>query len=316
MMQETIRILIIGQSNAFGSGSATDSGGQAWLDSFPDKTHEDLYVWDTRSSTGVNSFGHRDGTGSFQIWDLSLGPDQWQHDEADRRFTHSMGFSMGKRIQELTGARVEVIVAAIGGQPIQQFLPGGSVYAQLQGRLANSGWPSSSVNRIIFMQGENDNGSDDSTYGGQFDQFRSTLSTFDQIDDQTPMSVVELIDGPLDARNSYLQTLPERTDYRFSFLETGNLPSRGDSIHYSNDSLEIIGKSHLAPDFFRGGSYVIFEPTLKMVSVSNEGNDAVVSFNGSILESSLDLETWTPITGATSPHTEPMTSPQKFYRSK
>ncbi|MCZ7638050.1 MAG: hypothetical protein M5U12_19610 [Verrucomicrobia bacterium] len=69
--------------------------------------------------------------------------------------------------------------------------------------------------------------------------------------------------------------------------------------------------------FLNAVAYLSGPPvTAPVLTVQREGGNLILSWQptGGTLESSSDLAAWTPVAGATSPVTVPMTAAQAFYR--
>ena len=277
----------------------------------------EILVWNSLVNPARNSFNQASGLGEFQPWDVSVfSPRQYDSDDNNPNRCGSFMLEFARKLRAATGDRVEVILVAMGGRPIERFNSGttrvnSDAYVQLTSRLAACGWPAGSVDMVGFCQGENNNGSTRETYETGFNKMRRELSeNTTQITDSTPFYIVELAEGGADGQNPFLQMLPQREDYPFVLVEARELATV-DGIHYSPASLEIIGQERLYNAFALRVPEA--RPTLR---VAVQGADIVLTYTGTVLESSTNLSNWVVIPNATSPHTEMMSATTTFYRSR
>ncbi len=323
------RVIINGQSNAAGSpGVAGD-----FRTSTRAAVNPRVFIWDTATDLTTPEIASTEGAlgfspqGSWEVWDMN-GADQYGWNTRRAGGSPNMLWYWADSYQRRTGEDVYCIVVGHGNQGVEHFTSTGaenSGWIDLKGQLSEVGWEEGAVDFVVWSQGEWDDSrwsAQGRQYLNRFLQWRTELSQMQGPTDDTPVFVVQPTDVASDnITDQVFNVLPLRTDYDFYVLPTRALNG---NVHFTAPSYEKIGREMINKLHVRVSGESInttSEPIRVTLNNTNrlmdDSYNVTVEYEGAILESSNDLETWNVVSGASSPYVEsvPREERYKHYRS-
>ena len=216
-------ILVTGQSNALGAGTAYD-----WALDKPDSR---VFAF-TDNGWRVADL--------HQVWDLDKYPRNFPGGVPSNNF----GLHFGKRIAASDVNRVVgFVLVTAPGRPISHWNVDGLFFDQIRSKVSNAinQLPSkSSIDGILWHQGESDGGNDDS-YSDALYQLIADFRSESWFDYGRPFICGETAGLPV---NAQLRKLERDSDPWTACIAAEGLPTRGDDIHFSAEALRLIGKRY------------------------------------------------------------------------
>jgi hypothetical protein len=226
-------ILLMGQSNAVGSGTGGD-----WID------NDNVFVWNSGySGTGTAAVAGttRRGSAPFAV-DSS----------------NNLGIHAADKYQRVTGRRVLLVVMALGGTSITEMNDtGGTIYDPMITNMEAlfTAYPNATLVGFLWHQGEADQFETNSWYVTEFQTLLTNLRAQDWFPEDCPVVVGELYFGDYSASAQWRQTetlsyLPT-IDHRIGCVSSGGLDAVDESftdsygapyrVHFTGASLRLLG---------------------------------------------------------------------------
>lgn len=216
-------VLITGQSNALGAGTAYDAlvdGSDPAVFAFTD---EGWQVADLR-----------------QIWDRGWFPRM--HPDSDPSNNFSLHF--GKQLTASAPDRVVgFVLVTAPGRPISHWVNTGDFYQEIRAKVLdalNQLPTKSSVDGILWHQGESD-GRDDDSYSQALYRLIDDFRSESWFGINRPFICGETASLPV---NKQLGKLNTDTDLWTACVAGEGLPTRGDGAHFSAEALRTIGRRY------------------------------------------------------------------------
>ncbi len=216
-------ILITGQSNALGAGTAYDyrlDGGDPRVFAF------------TEDGWQVATL--------YQVWDRGWFPRTNPGTEPSNNFS----LHFGRRLVERAPDRVVgFVLITAPGQAIEHWRPDGDFFAEIRDKVSNAinELPSKSkFDGILWHQGESD-GRDDDYYGQQLYELIANFRSESWFDYGRPFICGETARLPV---NEQLRKLNTDNDIWTGCIAAEGLPTRDDDAHFNAESLRLIGNRY------------------------------------------------------------------------
>lgn len=213
-------ILITGQSNALGSGTAYDSS----LDS----SNKRVFAF-TEDGWQVADL--------HQVWDLGWFPRTNPGSEPSNNFSLHFGKQLAMRDQSRV---VGFILVTAPGQSISHWQSDGAFFNEIRDKVSNAinQLPSkSSLDGILWHQGESD-GRDDASYSDALYQLIADFRSESWYEYGRPFVCGETADSPV---NRQLEKLNRDNDPWTACIAAEDLPTLADGAHFSAKALRIMG---------------------------------------------------------------------------
>lgn len=221
-------VLITGQSNALGAGTAYDYT----LDTMNDRSF--AYTEDGWQVADLH-----------QVWDRGWFPRTTPGSEPSNNFS----LHFGKGLAERDAARVVgFVLITAPGQPISYWDVNGDFFNQIRNKVSNAinELPSkSSIDGILWHQGESD-GRDDDSYSDALYQLIEHFRSESWFAYSRPFICGETAELPV---NEQLRKLNRDNDPWTACIEAEGLETRDDGAHFSAKSLRLIGDRYAAKYF-------------------------------------------------------------------
>lgn len=216
-------ILVTGQSNALGAGTGYD-----WTLDKPDSR---VFAF-TKNGWQVADL--------HQVWDLNKFPQNFPGGVPSNNF----GLHFGKQLVGSESNRVVgFVLVTAPGQPISHWNSDGLFFDQIRSKVSNAinQLPSkSSLDGILWHQGESDGGNDDS-YSDALYQLIADFRSESWFDYGRPFICGETARLPV---NAQLRKLERDSDPWTACIAAEGLPTRGDETHFSAEALRLMGKRY------------------------------------------------------------------------
>lgn len=227
-------ILLIGQSNAAGSGTGGD-----WID------NDNVYVWNAGYSGSTGTAAVAGNTARSAVPFALDG-------------SNNLGIHAADKYQRATGRRVLLVVMARGGTSITEMNDvGGIIYDPMIANMEEvfDTYPNSRLVGVLWHQGEADQFETNAWYVTEFQTLLTNLRAQDWFPEDTPVVVGELYFGEYSAGAQWRQIetlsyLP-LLDHRIGCVSSGGLDAVDESftdsggspyrVHFTGASLRLFG---------------------------------------------------------------------------
>jgi surface protein len=237
---DTVKILLTGQSNAWGASSATA------LDT---AANENVFIWNHAAGTPVWKVA-RINQRPFRT-DGYNGPDgDDSRDDLNGSANHTFYFA--KKIAAEQSKTVQIVMAIGDGKPIAEWHNGTTKQKYLDSVIVRS--VAAGIDKydlIIWNQGESDNSTPMATYSERLDSVISVLRQQTYIDNSTPIVLVGMPKAEYGATPAFetqdttLQLRDWDADPWTVYAHTEGLAIDNDAVHYDAASLKIIGEERI-----------------------------------------------------------------------
>lgn len=237
--KDTVKILLTGQSNAWGASGPTN---------FDTTRNESVFIWNHAQASPnwkiatINQRPYRvDNYNSLDGGDA--------RDDLNGSVNHV--FYLAKKLAEEENKIVQIVMAIGDGRPINEWYLG-TPQKYLDSILVRS--VAAQIDRydlIVWNQGESDNFTDDQDYTDRLDGVITTLRAQPYIDKTVPFVIVGLAKEEYGAnplligKDSLLQTKGYDLDPWIGYAHTEDLSLDNDAIHYDAASLKTIGTERI-----------------------------------------------------------------------
>jgi hypothetical protein len=213
-------VLVTGQSNALGAGTAFD-----WS---LDRGHSQVYAF---TDSGWRIADLR------QVWDLGWHPRTNPGTDPHNNFA----LHFGKRLVQRDPSRVVgFVLASAPGQPISHWSYNSDFYNSIRAKVSraiNQLPHKSQLDGILFHQGESD-GADSNSYGQDLRNLIHNLRSEPWFDYGRPFICGETARLPV---NNQLNSLNRDTDPYTGCVQASNLPVHLDEQHFTASALRALG---------------------------------------------------------------------------
>lgn len=202
----------------------------------------------TATETSINSnvkVWNNNGNNAWETWDLLASTAQTLNGEVNGA---SWAFYFAKRLQELTGREIRVIMNTQSGAQVDTWLsPSGSNWLELEDILTNAAIPNNSISVRLWGQGEADASESESSYSGKYNTVLSQIDARPEMVASFPTLVMPLAEttGTQDQINVFFYSdaiKGDRTGRNYLMDGAQFLETEVDGYHYTAESAVIMGR--------------------------------------------------------------------------